>query len=230
MGGEDPLEGRSGHEIPEEYGETRPYYMKALCICVPAAAIAALMVYGPSLEGTAELENIRLQRLVVACRAVLCQVAAAYAFGSNVWLFCYGKKMFKVCSTHSQWLGKEAFSTIQAACFPDFFALQTAAALLVYGGYVGGAREVDARLQCCAGLAVFLGLCNLLWLGPKSIPLMMDLYRTPAEAVGKEDALLPLKQAKKRFGMVHGMSMLLDIFALGAMGVFIAGKAVLEAQ
>eukprot|EP00401_Gymnodinium_catenatum_P044213 CAMPEP_0117475704 /NCGR_PEP_ID=MMETSP0784-20121206/9932_1 /TAXON_ID=39447 /ORGANISM="" /LENGTH=212 /DNA_ID=CAMNT_0005269959 /DNA_START=21 /DNA_END=660 /DNA_ORIENTATION=- len=205
----DPMEGRSGHPIPEEYGKTEPYFKMALLAFLPAAVLsslaAALLPAAP-------------------CRA-LAQLGAACAFGSNIWLFCYGKKMFKVCTANESGSGKEAFSTIQAACFPAFFGLQTSATAFALGGHVGASGFDVAAMA--AATALFFGLLNLLVLGPKSMPLMMDLYNAaPAKSGSNGDALLPLRQAKKRFGMVHGISMLVDLLALAAMGAFIVAAAV----
>merc|ERR1712110_678063 len=107
----------------------------------------------------------------------------------------YGPRMFKVCSSNSQWLGKEAFSTLQAACFPEFFALQCAACLLSLGARIGTSGFDIAAIALT--IATLLGLINLLFLGPVSMPLMMALYE-PADTSDKEAALLPVKQAQKR--------------------------------
>ena len=42
----------------------------------------------------------------------------------SAWLLRYGPKMFKTCVAQEEWLGRPAFSTLQAACFPEYFALQ----------------------------------------------------------------------------------------------------------
>merc|ERR1712107_562547 len=113
---------------------------KALFVSLPAAMVAALLV---------------LSRPSSTLCNVVCQLAAAYALGSNIWLIMYGKKTFKVCTSQSTWLGKESFSTIQAASFPDFFAFLTAASFLACGGYVGSVEDVDERLVALSGLAAF---------------------------------------------------------------------------
>merc|ERR1711907_50272 len=113
--------------------------------------------------------------------------------------------------------GKEAFSTIQAALFPEFFALQTASCMLALGGHtaVSGFDVASTALLVAVGLA----LTNLLALGPISMPYMLALYKTNPDLFQNaptEEALLPLAKARKKFGMIHGMSMLVDIGALAA--------------
>merc|ERR1712203_323518 len=109
-----------------------------------------------------------------------------------------------------------------------FFALQTAAAALALGGRLGvtGFAKDDVAVWC-ASTAVAVGLANLLGLGPKSIPLMMALYSDgePEPLNGGGDSLLAFAEKRKRFGKVHGMSMLVDLVALAAIGIFIITAA-----
>merc|ERR1712194_255939 len=63
-------------------------------------------------------------------------LGCAYAFGSNAGLFRYAPKMYTTCM-EVEYLGKESFSPIQAALFPEFFALQIAATIVALGGRIG---------------------------------------------------------------------------------------------
>lgn len=202
---EDPMADRSGNPIPPEYGRAKPYFDLALKICLPVGCVAGLLAtIAPSYSNGPRL-----------CQ-VIAQIGVAYAFGSNVWLFRYGSKSFKVCKEHSKWLGKEAFSTIQAACFPEFFALQVSACLLVVGGHVAVSGFDFASAFILTATA--FGCVNLLVLGPMTMPRMIALYSVSPDDItnseSKEDPLLPVRQAKKRFGMIHGISMLVDLLAL----------------
>ncbi|CAE7253601.1 unnamed protein product [Symbiodinium sp. CCMP2592] len=152
------------------------------------------------------------------------------AYGVNtapkVWLLRYGPRMYAVCCKESRWLGKEAFSTLQAACFPEFFALQTAACLAALGGHWATAPVWDVpNLAMMA--AIVLALINQFGLGPKTTQLMVSLYQQHLKDASSSAPLLSeaSKEAKKKFGMVHGISMLLDLMNLGAVFAFICAVA-----
>ncbi|CAE7038244.1 unnamed protein product [Symbiodinium sp. KB8] len=167
--------------------------------------------------------NVKIVRGI--CK-IVSLLGAAYAFGSNVWLLRYGPRMYAVCCKESRWLGKEAFSTLQAACFPEFFALQTAACLVALGGRWATASVWDvANLAMMAAIA--LALINLFGLGPKTTQLMASLYQQHLKDASSSAPLLSdaSKEAKKKFGMVHGISMLLDLMNLGAVFAFICAVA-----
>mmetsp|Transcript_142810 Transcript_142810/g.397806 ORF Transcript_142810/g.397806 Transcript_142810/m.397806 type:complete len:204 (-) Transcript_142810:88-699(-) len=195
-------EGRSGNQVPPQYGEPGPYYVKAARVSLPAALAGLLLGALAAWAGGVWLAACRVAQLL----------GAAFAFGSNAWLMVYGPKMYTVC-TSTQWLGKEGFSTIQAALFPDFFAFQTASCVIALGAYIGVSQTVDTAAITISASLVFC-LINLAFLGPKTNALMVELYKTPM----MDDAG---KAVKKKFGMVHGISMLVDLFALGFATVFL---------
>eukprot|EP00933_Yihiella_yeosuensis_P031235 TRINITY_DN24779_c0_g1_i1.p1 TRINITY_DN24779_c0_g1~~TRINITY_DN24779_c0_g1_i1.p1 ORF type:complete len:229 (+),score=43.97 TRINITY_DN24779_c0_g1_i1:80-766(+) len=219
-------DGLSGNAIPAHLGEKTPYFRKAALLGLPSVLVAIAACYYAH-QGTHNARTV--------CK-VMAQLGAAYALGSNAWLFCYGPTMFKIC-TATSWLGKEAFSTIQASVFPDYFALQTAACIVALGGHFGDlwsprslVEGTPLNLAACAMLAALLfALLNLLVLGPKTSELMVQLYSgptlpsngsTPGEPLlSKEEAE---KAIKRRFGMVHGISMLVNLANLGAVGAYIA--------
>ncbi|CAK8989172.1 unnamed protein product [Durusdinium trenchii] len=181
--------GLSGQKIPKEYGQTAPFFRLAALVVPPCAVISAWMANG---YASAHLCNIT---------ALL---GAAYAFGSNVWLLRYGPRMYAVCCKESTWLGKEAFSTIQAACFPEYFALQSGSCILA----LGGAPSSWAKLLMT--IATMLALVNQL----------VKLYDT---STGSADQPLldGSSDVKKTFGMVHGISMLLDLLNLFAVFAYL---------
>ncbi|CAE7872228.1 unnamed protein product, partial [Symbiodinium necroappetens] len=71
--------------------------------------------------------------------------------------------------------------------------------------------------------AIALALINLFGLGPKTTQLMVSLYQQHLKDASSSAPLLSeaSKEAKKKFGMVHGISMLLDLMNLGAVFAFI---------
>ncbi|CAE7197425.1 unnamed protein product [Symbiodinium natans] len=72
-------------------------------------------------------------------------------------------------------------------------------------------------------LALLLALINQFGLGPKTTELMVSLYKQHLKDASSNAPLLSeaSKEVKKKFGMVHGISMLLDLMNLGAVFVFI---------
>eukprot|EP00931_Biecheleriopsis_adriatica_P076532 TRINITY_DN50229_c0_g1_i1.p1 TRINITY_DN50229_c0_g1~~TRINITY_DN50229_c0_g1_i1.p1 ORF type:complete len:217 (-),score=37.19 TRINITY_DN50229_c0_g1_i1:219-869(-) len=214
MGGEQ--DGLSGHAIPAEYGEISPFFTLSALYVLPTTVLSLALTAGA----------------FGVCACKICSLlGAAYAFGSNVWLLRYGPRMFKVCSKESSWLGKEAFSTIQAACFPEYFSLQTASCVLALGGYLGAAEGV-ASIADTASLAmiaaVIFALINQFVLGPKTTKLMVKLYEPGSCQGGGTQPLLDSeakKAVKRNFGMIHGTSMLIDLFNLASVFAFICKVA-----
>ncbi|CAK8989135.1 unnamed protein product [Durusdinium trenchii] len=210
--------GLSGQKIPKEYGQTAPFFR-----------LAALVV-DLICRGASDLQHSDHRISVPPCAVIsawmangyasahLCNITAllgaAYAFGSNVWLLRYGPRMYAVCCKESTWLGKEAFSAIQAACFPEYFALQSGSCILA----LGGAPSSWAKLLMT--IATMLALVNQLVLGPRTAQLMVKLYDT---STGSADQPLldGSSDVKKTFGMVHGISMLLDLLNLFAVFAYL---------
>ncbi|CAK8989137.1 DUF4149 domain-containing protein [Durusdinium trenchii] len=102
----------------------------------------------------------------------------------------------------------------QAACFPEYFALQSGSCILA----LGGAPSSWAKLLMT--IATMLALVNQLVLGPRTAQLMVKLYDT---STGSADQPLldGSSDVKKTFGMVHGISMLLDLLNLFAVFAYL---------
>jgi len=215
--------------IPETFGEASPYYRSTVLFVLPAILVAIVVyAYG--------VYEFPFQERVCHVSFLL---GSAYAFGSNAGLFRYAPKMYTTCM-EVEYLGKEAFSTIQAALFPEFFALQIASTFVALGGRIGqGATPTetvwgyDSVCLCLSG-ALLLGLVNLLCLGPLTSRFMVDMYNLcPEGFYGNSQPfsapLMPNDEAKKRvkmrFGIVHGISMLLNLASLGAVGLSIVLSA-----
>jgi len=216
----------SGHQkkhIPESFGKASPYYRLTVLLVVPAVLVAvAVSAYG---QGR-------------VCHASFL-LGCAYAFGSNAGLFRYAPKMYTTCM-EVEYLGKEAFSTIQAALFPEFFGLQIASTVVALGGRIGqGAAPketvcgYDAVSLCLVG-SILSGLINILLLGPLTSRFMVEMYNLCPEGFygNSQPFSAPLmpndeekKKVKMRFGIVHGISMLLNLASLGAVGLGIVLSA-----
>merc|ERR1712087_278479 len=116
-----------------------------------------------------------------------------------------------------------------AALFPEYFGLQIAATIVALGGRIGqGAAPketmcgYDAVSLCLVG-AILPGLLNLLWLGPLTSRFMVEMYNLCPEGFygNSQPFSAPLmpndeekKKVKMRFGIVHGLSMLLNLASL----------------
>mmetsp|Transcript_41365 Transcript_41365/g.92906 ORF Transcript_41365/g.92906 Transcript_41365/m.92906 type:complete len:208 (+) Transcript_41365:62-685(+) len=198
--------GRSGREMPAEYGEVGPYYRKTAEVIGFAGVTSIAAVF---------IQTERLWRAAAT-------LGAAYAFGSNLWLMYYGPRMLKLCAAHHEWLGKEAHAVIQASNFPAFFALQVAGTFIAA---VGRALTTGADVAfAAAGAAVLLGTLNLAVLGPATAPLMYNMYGAKSTGTSLQEPMLAedFQKAKKKFGMVHGISMLADLLALFCIGSYLA--------
>eukprot|EP00434_Breviolum_minutum_P017836 symbB.v1.2.015741.t3/scaffold1123.1/size136624/6 len=183
---------------PTEYGKATPFFRLGALIVLPCTCISILLGHGYASNSICKVVSL---------------LGAAYAFGSNVWLLRYGPRMYAVCCKESSWLGKEAFSTIQAACFPEYFALQSGSCILA----LCGATNLWALAAMASAAA--LALVNQLFLGPKTAELMVKLYEKSA---GADASLLNgSTDIKKKFGMIHGISMLLDLLNLIAVFLYI---------
>mmetsp|Transcript_6663 Transcript_6663/g.11653 ORF Transcript_6663/g.11653 Transcript_6663/m.11653 type:complete len:208 (-) Transcript_6663:80-703(-) len=197
--------GRSGREMPAKYGEAGPYYRKTAEVIAFAGIVSIAAVF---------MQSERLWRPASI-------LGGAYAFGSNIWLMYYGPRMLKLCAEHHEWLGKEAHAVIQASNFPQFFALQVAGTYMAAVGRIL-TTGVDIAFVA-ASLAVILGAINLAVLGPATAPLMFNMYRPHSTASTPTGPLLgeDFEKAKKKFGMVHGISMLADLLGLLCIGCYL---------
>eukprot|EP00435_Cladocopium_sp_Y103_P032748 s1424_g8.t1 len=171
-----------------EYGSTKPFFKLAALIVLPCTVISLLMASGYTSTSICKMISL---------------LGAAYAFGSNVWLLRYGPRMYAVCCKESSWLGKEAFSTIQAACFPEYFALQSGSCILA----LAAANSLMARLAMASAIA--LALVNQLALGPKTAQLMVKLYE---KSSGADASLLNSStDVKKKFGRFASNNEIADL-------------------
>lgn len=115
-------------------------------------------------------------------------------------------------------LPKPVFGDLQAKLFPVYFGLQcltSAAALaLTATGRSGGSPETARPRAAAAGAALAFSLLNLAVLEPLTTAAMYS--RRSAEAEGSKASAEEKKKANKKFGMLHGLSSLANLLALGA--------------
>lgn len=129
--------------------------------------------------------------------------------GSNAWTtFVSGIVMFRN-------LPRATFGDLQAKLFPAFFSLQAISssgmtALAATGG--AGGRGAGRPPAVASGVALALSLLNLAVLEPLTTAAMYE--RRAAESGQGDEA--DKKKANKKFGMLHGMSSLANLFALGS--------------
>lgn len=128
--------------------------------------------------------------------------------GSMVWTtFFAGLTMFKN-------LPRQEFGKLQAKLFPLYFALH-AACLVAMGGAlaVGGGGSLPAGVAWGLGLSLAATAANLFVVEPKTTANMFARYAMQNGGkenydIGRADAL------KKEFGLLHGLSSLLNLGCL----------------
>lgn len=117
-------------------------------------------------------------------------------------------------------LPKPVFGDLQAKLFPVYFGLQTVSsaatlALTATGRAGGGGTAETAKARAvAAGAALAFSLLNLAVLEPLTTAAMYR--RRAAQAEDSKLSADEKKTANKRFGMLHGLSSLTNLFALGA--------------
>ena len=113
-------------------------------------------------------------------------------------------------------LPKTTFGDLQAKLFPAYFSLQTAtsAAALALAATGRDASSSSRPRAVAAGIALAFSLLNLTVLEPLTTAAMYR--RREAQAVGSKFSEDDKKSANKKFGMLHGLSSLANLFALGA--------------
>ena len=132
--------------------------------------------------------------------------------GASVWTtFFAGILMFTN-------LPKTTFGDLQAKLFPVYFGLQTAtsaaALALTATGRAGGSSSSARPRAVAAAVALAFSLLNLAVLEPLTTAAMY--HRRAAQAEGSKFPKNEKKKASGRFGMLHGLSSLANLFALGA--------------
>lgn len=150
-------------------------------------------------------------------------LAFATWLGSTVWVtFIGGITMFKN-------MPRQMFGKVQAKLFPQYFALHSAAIVLCMGTLAFGAGSAGlGRTQAIIlGLSLVTCLANLLALEPAATKVMLERYDLENAPVRDEESI---KKLYKQFGMLHGISSLVNLVGMAgavAHGVWLAGRMAL---
>eukprot|EP00163_Fabomonas_tropica_P020480 TRINITY_DN3622_c0_g1_i1.p1 TRINITY_DN3622_c0_g1~~TRINITY_DN3622_c0_g1_i1.p1 ORF type:complete len:195 (-),score=48.56 TRINITY_DN3622_c0_g1_i1:162-746(-) len=152
-------------------------------------------------------------------------VALGWLFGMMMWTtFFAGLIMFKNLPRHT-------FGLVQSKLFPMYFLLKTllSAALLWLQFRKAPVTSTSlftisrSSVQVWAlGIAVVFSALNWLLVGPATNKIMFARHK--AEKDGKDDEV---KKLSKKFGMMHGISSLSNLFVLIAVivhGVYISTR------
>jgi hypothetical protein len=164
--------------------------------------------------------------------SVLHLISYAYWFGTVQWVtWIGGIVMLKNMPRHM-------FGNVQSKLFPWYFATGTVANLiLMYSFYIQYPRAFTFDFSHMwnneQGFQVFILeislICNLLsmfYLGPKTSSVMFERHKLEKEAQSDtRDA--KLKAVNSKFGMLHGISSLVNLTVVGALilhGIYLAKR------
>lgn len=114
----------------------------------------------------------------------------------------------------------EYFSKLQSRIFPRYFPFQLLAAVALLGSVPG---ELVPLVWGTLGVSAATALINTAYLGPASSKLSVQrLEQAASEGKSPKDpsASDKLKKMNKRFGMMHGISVLLNLGYWGALTVY----------
>lgn len=144
-------------------------------------------------------------------------VAVSTSVGVQLWTtFVFGIVAFKN-------LPRRTFGTLQARLFPAYFQLVTVcsgASLYCFYCLKGGLAADQFQLRVLL-TALFAVLTNLAFLEPKTSEVMFQRHRVEDQHPGAsmQDLKSTVPEYKKlsaQFGMLHGMSSLVNLVALSA--------------
>ncbi|KAG8769341.1 hypothetical protein FRC12_005016 [Ceratobasidium sp. 428] len=166
---------------------------------------------------------------------VLYQLLYAYVFGSTLWgSFIQGFIAYRA-------LPRQQFGILQFKTFPIFFSTSTAITALLLGIWAMSHPEVrTAPLNLGSSVVVQAWLLifalvshasNLLYLGPRTSEVMFKrhrLERSEKKQYSDPTASAEMKALNKQFGMLHGVSSLVNLFSFLCMlahGVWIGSRS-----
>jgi hypothetical protein len=122
-------------------------------------------------------------------------------------------------------LPRAQFSSLQKAIFPPYFAMQTGIPALLFLTYprslLSPASSADKSNAWLIGTMFVSGLINLVWAGPETTR-VMGLRKHQETRDGKKSwdegpHSQEMQALNKKFGMLHGVSTLVNMVGLGAM-------------
>ncbi|GAA5891755.1 hypothetical protein JCM5296_001852 [Sporobolomyces johnsonii] len=117
-------------------------------------------------------------------------------------------------------LPRQQFGNLQARLFPRFFALQSAASLALLDFYRRSGRlSKDDKNGWLLGAMAISGVVNWLVVGPWTSSVMKKRHRRE-RIEGKDysdaDVSPEMQSLTKRFGVLHGVSSLLNLGFIGS--------------
>ncbi|QRW00387.1 hypothetical protein RhiJN_28405 [Ceratobasidium sp. AG-Ba] len=166
---------------------------------------------------------------------VLYQLLYSYVFGATLWgSFIQGFIAFRA-------LPRQQFGMLQFKTFPVFFSTSTAITAALLGIWAASHPEVRAApldlgsspVVAQAWLLAFTVIShasNLLYLGPKTSEVMFErhkLERAEKKQYSDPTASAEMKALNKSFGMLHGISSLVNLFSFLCMlahGVWLGSR------
>lgn len=140
----------------------------------------------------------------------------AMNFGMAIWVtFVAGLVMYKNLPVHT-------FGAIQSKLFPYFFLIGSITGLaMLFVTFLQartlGALSMDQKLLVIAvGCVAFPYILNGLWFGPVSTEAVLEKHRMekeePDETKRNNDP--KYKDVRKRFGQIHGIMTIFNLFAM----------------
>lgn len=129
--------------------------------------------------------------------------------GANVFnTFVVGITMFKV-------IPRQTFGKIQSHLFPRYFALTTAANILVLGTLLlGPMKGAPSQVATVLWVSLVSSLINWLALEPVTTKVMFQRYDLENLPEKTEEVKAQIKALYGKFGMYHGMSSLINLVIL----------------
>lgn len=161
----------------------------------------------------------------------------ATAWGTSLWVtFIGGIIMFKHLPRHQ-------FGNLQSKMFPAYFSLVAVCAAICVSGFAllhpwRASTFADKSQIVCLTFSLVSTLSNILVFTPMTMQTMRERHKVEREeSIGHEVGLSKNKEAAKRnpklaelnrkFGMIHGLSSLANLFSFGGFAVhswYLAGK------
>ncbi|EFJ32072.1 hypothetical protein SELMODRAFT_169057 [Selaginella moellendorffii] len=199
----------------------------------------ALSPLGDHLRGWAAGKNAAAGGGALAVRMVHL-LGFATAWGTSLWVtFIGGIIMFKHLPRHQ-------FGNLQSKLFPVYFEMLAVCSTACIGAFSllhpwGSSTSAEKMQLGALVFSLMATLLNLLVFEPMTIKTMKERHKIEREeSIGEEVGLSKNKEAAKRnpalakinkkFGMVHGLSSLANLFCFGGFAVhswYLAGKLAL---
>ncbi|KAF2503181.1 hypothetical protein BU16DRAFT_449306 [Lophium mytilinum] len=116
-------------------------------------------------------------------------------------------------------LPRPQFSVLQSHIFPVYFTMQTALPVALALTYSGGPKVLAQQTLPASliGTMIVTGVINWVWIGPATTQCMKERKHQETRDGKKSYDAGPhsteMQQLNKRFGTLHGVSSLLNLFA-----------------